>query len=72
MEDGTVIPFPESVAGNYEEQNHEAKEKVQLAHNKRLRDFVKVKFLGRVPDNPDFLKFILHRFDTTNPGATMY
>lgn len=48
------------------------KKKIQPAHNKMLRDFVKKMFLGHVLDNPEFLKFILHRFDTTNPGAAVY
>ncbi len=60
------------VAASYGVPDGEWEEKVQLAHNKRVRNFVKVKFLGHVLDNPDFLKFILHRFDTTNPGAIMY
>ena len=41
-------------------------------HNKKLRAFVKYEFLNYVLDHPDFLNFMLRRFDTTNPGAVMY
>ena len=60
------------VAARYGVPDGDWEEKVQRAHNKRVRDFVKKKFLGHVLDNSDFLNFILHRFDTTNPGAIMF
>jgi hypothetical protein len=60
------------VAGKYEGRDHEPKEIVQPMHNKKLRAFVKEEFFSHVLDNPDFMNFMLRRFDTTNPGAVMY